>query len=203
MKEMWNERYRSASFAYGKEPNDFFKEALNKYNLSGKVLFPAEGEGRNAVYAVKQGLDVTAFDISQEGKNKALKLAALENVTIDYRVGDFLTMDFAEHSFDASVLIFAHFPPNILSDYHKKIASLIKPEGLVILEGFSKNNLTLREKNPEIGGPNKLDMLFSKESIAHDFSDFEIIKLEEVEIELHEGSFHNGTAKVIRFIGRN
>lgn len=199
---MWNERYRSASFAYGKEPNDFFKESLNKYNLSGKVLFPAEGEGRNAVYAAKQGLDVIAFDISQEGKNKALKLASAEKVNIDYRVGDFLTMDFVERSFDCAVLIFAHFPPNILSDYHKKIASLIKPEGLVILEGFSKNNLSYRAKNPKIGGPNKEEMLFSKESIAHDFSDFEILKLEEQEIELNEGGFHNGIGKVIRFVGR-
>ena len=49
MKEMWNERYRSTSFAYGKEPNVFFKESLNRYNLSGKVLFPAEGDFHNGI----------------------------------------------------------------------------------------------------------------------------------------------------------
>ncbi|NNK79867.1 MAG: class I SAM-dependent methyltransferase [Flavobacteriales bacterium] len=202
MKEMWNERYRSASFAYGKEPNEFFKESLESYDLSDKALFPAEGEGRNSVYAAKQGLDVTAFDISEEGKKKALQLAASEEVHIDYRVGDFTTMDFVESSFDSAVLIFAHFPPDILSDYHKKIASLIKPRGFVILEGFSKNNLPYRAKNPKVGGPNKEEMLFSKESIAADFSDFEILELEEQEIELNEGAFHKGIGKVIRFVGR-
>jgi hypothetical protein len=35
------------------------------------MLLPLEGEGRNAFYAAKTGLEVTAFDISREGKNKA------------------------------------------------------------------------------------------------------------------------------------
>ena len=45
-------------------------------------------------------------------------------------------------------------------------------------------------------------MLFSEDSIKKDFPDFEIIQLEEVTIELHEGKFHNGTGKVIRFVGK-
>jgi len=202
MKEMWNERYRSASFAYGKEPNTFFKESLNAYKLSGNVLFPAEGEGRNAVYGAKLGVNAFAFDISDEGKKKALHLATAEKVEIEYTIGDFMTMDFMDQSFEAAVLIYAHFPPNIISDYHKKIARLLKPEGLVILEGFSKNNLPYRAKNPAIGGPNIEEMLFSTESISADFPNFETLQLEEVETELTEGDYHNGTGKVIRFVGR-
>jgi hypothetical protein len=45
-------------------------------------------------------------------------------------------------------------------------------------------------------------MLFSKESIRKDFPDFEILLLEEVEVELNEGKFHNGLSSVIRFIGK-
>ena len=45
-------------------------------------------------------------------------------------------------------------------------------------------------------------MLFSVDSIKNDFPDFEIIKLEEVEIELGEGIYHNGLGKVVRFVGR-
>jgi hypothetical protein len=36
-------------------------------------------------------------------------------------------------------------------------------------------------------------MLFSIEEIISDFSNYEIIELEEKEIELKEGLFHNGT----------
>lgn len=199
---MWDKRYSSKGYAYGTIPNVFFKNSIEKFGLSGKILLPAEGEGRNAVYAAKKGLEVTAFDISDEGRKKALLLAKNANVNVEYELGDFLKMEFAKNSFDAAALIFAHFPPNILSTYHRRIASLIKPGGLMILEGFSKNNLALRERNPEIGGPNRLEMLFSVECIKEDFFDFEIIELEEVETDLNEGIYHNGTAKVIRFIGR-
>lgn len=200
MKEMWDDRYRSETFAYGKEPNRFLEESLSKYNVTGNILFPAEGEGRNAVYAAKQGLDVTAFDISHEGKTKALQLASANNVQIEYKVGDFITMDF-KNTFDSAALIYAHFPPPILPTYHKKIGNLIKVGGTIILEGFSKGHLPLREANPKVGGPNKIEMLFSVDSIKNDFPDFEIIQLEEVEIELNEGEYHNGRGKVIRFIG--
>lgn len=202
MKEMWDNRYQADVYAYGKEPNVFFKETIDAYNVSGKLLLPAEGEGRNAVYAAKKGIEVTAFDISKEGKNKALQLGASQNVEIDYKVGDFMTMEFHPNSFDAAGLIYAHFPTNILSEYHKKIGTLIKPNGLLILEGFSKNNLPLREKNPEIGGPTSLEMLFSTESIAQNFPQFEILELEEKEIELNEGVYHKGVGKVIRFVGK-
>jgi hypothetical protein len=49
MKNMWNDRYGKIEFAYG-QPNNFLKEQLIKIP-AGTILFPAEGEGRNAIYA--------------------------------------------------------------------------------------------------------------------------------------------------------
>ena len=111
-------------------------------------------------------------------------------------------LELLKEKFDAVALIFAHFTTDIVSDYHKKITELLKPNGMVILEGFSKNHLEFQKNNPKAGGPKNLEMLFSKETMTRDFPDFEIIKLEEVEVELDEGIFHQGKAKVIRFIGR-
>jgi SAM-dependent methyltransferase len=202
MKEMWDSRYSNEEYAYGTLPNEFFRESLDKYKPTGKILMPAEGEGRNAVFAAKSGLDVTAFDISIEGKNKALKLADQENVTIDYQVGDFYELKLVDVQYDAAALIYAHFPPSLLSKYYRKIAELIKPGGMIMLEGFSKNHIKYQEKYPNIGGPKTLDFLFSKESIQADFADFEIIQLEEVEVALNEGIYHNGIGSVIRFIGK-
>lgn len=202
MKKMWDQRYSAATYAYGTNPNLFFKNTLQNYHLSGDILLPAEGEGRNAVYAAKKGLNVTAFDISIEGKNKALQLAARENVKLSYEVGDFFKLNLINNKYESAALIFAHFPPLLISEYHKKIGKLIKPNGMVFLEGFSKNHLKLREKNPKVGGPNNIEMLFSKESIRADFPDFEIIQLEEIEVSLDEGEFHKGISSVIRFIGR-
>lgn len=199
---MWNSRYAVEDYAYGIAPNNFLKAVIDEYKLKGKILFPAEGEGRNAVYAAKKGMHVTAFDISIEGKKKAEKLAEKENVDILYEVGDFFDLELINEKYDSAALIFAHFPPPILSTYHRKIADLINPGGMLILEGFSKGNLELLDVNPKIGGPKKLEMLFSKDSIQNDFPGFETIRLEEVEVELNEGAFHNGIGKVIRYIGR-
>ena len=199
---MWDERYSQPDYAYGTEPNDYFQYVLQHVNLEGKVLFAAEGEGRNAVYAAKKGIEAVAFDISQEGRKKAYALANQNNVTIDYHLGDFLEMEFARESFDGAVLIYAHFPPSLRKQYHQKICSLTKPGGYIILEGFSKKNLPIRKENPAVGGPDNLEMLFSKEMIHHEFPDFEVIELEEKKVTLKEGLYHNGEGWVIRFLGK-
>ncbi len=202
MKEMWDERYSGKEYAYGIEPNDFFKNSIEKYQLAGDLLMPAEGEGRNAVYAAKKGLTVSAFDISIEGKKKALELAEQENVTIHYEVGDFFELELSRKTYDAVGLIFAHLPPTLLSSYHKKLAGLLKPNGLILLEGFSKNHLNYQKKYPNIGGPKAIEMLFSTASIQSDFEELEILQLEEVEVELNEGKYHIGKGSVIRFVGQ-
>jgi len=197
----WNDRYSKEEFAYGEEPNNYLKEQLTKLTV-GTILFPAEGEGRNAVYATKLGWTVSAFDISNEGKIKALKLAKKNNVTIDYKVGELETLDFKKEQFDAIALIYAHFPANIKSLYHKIFDRLLKNEGILIFEAFSKNHLDYVTANEKVGGPKDIESLFSIDEIKSDFPNYEIIELAEKEIELNEGLYHNGVGSVIRFIGR-
>ena len=79
---MWDARYGEQEFAYGEKPNEYIKKQLE--NLSPKhILFPAEGEGRNAVYAATLGWEVSAFDLSHEGYRKAISLCMKHQVTID------------------------------------------------------------------------------------------------------------------------
>lgn len=200
-KELWDNRYSSEEFAYGELPNSFLKEQLVKLK-AGKILFPAEGEGRNAVYAAKLGWEVSAFDISFEGKNKALKLAEKQGVKIEYYVGELQELNYQKAQFDAIGLIFAHFPPNVKYDIHRELEVLLKPGGTIILEAFSKKNLSYLEKDEKVGGPKNIDMLFSLDEIKTYFPDYENIMLEETEVELNEGLYHNGIGSVIRFVGK-
>lgn len=202
MKEIWNNKYAVNEYIYGEKPNEYFKYAIGRFVLPGRILLPAEGEGRNAVYAAQKGLKVVAFDQSEEGKNKAEKLAKKTGVNIDYQVGEFPDLPLMEEKFNAAALIYAHFAPQIRSEYHRLIGNLIIPGGIIIVEGFSIQHVEYQKLNPAIGGPRNIDMLYSKEMIQNDFSDFEPIELIETEIELSEGSGHNGMGKVIRFIGR-
>ena len=197
----WNERYSKEEFAYGEEPNNYLKAQLSKLPI-GTILFPAEGEGRNAVFAAKLGWNVSAFDISNEGKNKAIKLAEKNNVSIDYKVGALEQMDFESEQFDAIALIYAHFPANIKSQYHKKFDCYLKKNGTIIFEAFSKKHINYVTANETVGGPKDIESLFSIDEIKADFPNYDIIELVEQDIELNEGLYHNGTGSVIRFIGR-
>ena len=109
MSNYWNERYSKEEYAYGDEPNVFFAEQL-KLLKPGVVIFPCEGEGRNAVYAASQGWTVHAFDSSEAGKTKALLLAQKKGQTIQYIIDDALDVQYPKATADAVVFIFAHFP---------------------------------------------------------------------------------------------
>ena len=148
------------------------------------------------------GWNVSAFDISPEGKIKAIKLAEKHQVSIDYQIGELSSLNFKSEQFDAMALIFAHFPADIKSDYHKTLSKFLKKGGIVIFEAFSKKHLEYLAKNESVGGPKDIGSLFSIVEIKADFPDFEILELTETEVELHEGIFHNGLGSVIRFVGR-
>lgn len=196
----WNARFGKKSYAYGTAPNQYFKNKLDQLD-TGTILFPAEGEGRNAVYAAQLGWDVSAFDISEAGKQKAMRLAEQKQVSIDYKIGELEVLGYQPEQFDAIALIYAHFPPNIRSNYHRLLHTYLKKGGTIIFEGFSKDHLKFRNKNPQVGGPSDLDSLFSLEDLKADFTDYEILELKKTTVELNEGDGHVGTGSVIRFLG--
>ncbi|TDW50063.1 methyltransferase family protein [Flavobacterium sp. 270] len=201
MKQKWDERYKETEFAYGTEPNIFFKEWLSKFE-PGKILMPADGEGRNGVFAAQLNWNVTSFDLSAEGQLKALKLAKENNISLEYSVGDLEELEFEKNSFDAIGLIYAHFSAEAKSKLHQKLDTYLKSGGIIIFEAFSKSHFHFKKQNPKVGGPDNIDDLFSKEEILADFKNYEILLLSEEEIVLNEGKFHIGTGSVIRFVGK-
>ncbi|UII29900.1 class I SAM-dependent methyltransferase [Fulvivirga ulvae] len=197
----WDDRFSTKDYAYGKQPNNYLKEQLQQLEV-GKILFAAEGEGRNAICAASLGWEVSAFDISLEGKNKALQLANEYGVSLDYQIGQLPELGYKDEQFDVIALIYAHFPAHIKSDYHKLLDKYLVTGGTVIFEAFSKSHLEYRLKNEKAGGPRDIESLFSVEELRSDFADYEIIAMEEKEVTLSEGLYHNGKSSVIRFVGR-
>jgi SAM-dependent methyltransferase len=201
MHQKWDERYKDTEFAYGKEPNVFFKEWISTLE-PGSILMPADGEGRNGVFAATLGWEVTSFDLSVEGQSKALQLAKEQGVALTYIVGDFEQLDFESESFDAIGLVYAHFPADKKSGFHQKLNACLKPGGIVMLEAFSKNHLEYVKLHPQVGGPKDIHELYSTAEIMADFNNYEMLLLAEEEIVLEEGKYHNGKGSVVRFVGR-
>jgi len=192
----WDERYSFEEYVYGTEPNQFFKEQIDKFSFPGKLLMPGEGEGRNAVYAAKLGWRVDAFDQSIKAQEKALRLAKENKMNINYQVTDLTKFDTEKNKYDAAAIIFVHFNSEERSVFHQRIMDSLKPGGKLIFESFSKNQIG---KNS--GGPQDLDMLSSLEDIKKDFNEMRTILLEENNVMLNEGDKHNGEASVIRYVG--
>lgn len=195
MKELWNDRYGSEAYVYGKEPNDFFATQLKKAK-AGSVLLPGEGEGRNAVYAALKGWSVDAFDQSEAGRQKAISLAQERGVQISYKVCQTEDFLFKPDHYDFAALIYFHVDAPTRKNLHQQIYNSLKPGGTLVLEAFHKEQLKYNT-----GGPKSAEMLFDEASLISDFASLEIKVLEKQLIILNEGSFHQGEASVIRFAG--
>lgn len=194
-KDFWNSRYSEKEFAYGTDPNEFFKEQIDKI-IPGRAIFLGEGEGRNAVYAAKLGWQVDAVDFSSSAKDKALKFAKENNVKINYAVSDLNDYDFKENDYDLIVMIFLHLPLELrTSTFSKSILSL-KQNGRLLIEVFSKEQI-----NNISGGPRSIDLLYSENDVLSLTNDLRIEIMESKSIQLEEGKYHKGKADVIRFVG--
>jgi SAM-dependent methyltransferase len=194
MKDFWNQRYAKKEYAYGIEPNTFFRAEIDKLR-KGNLLLPGEGEGRNAVYAAKHGWEVTAVDFSVKAKVKANKLAVKHNVEIKYIVESLNKAELPDDYFDAVAFISVHLNDEDLEKGMQKIFKSMKSRATFIFECFSEKQL-----GRKTGGPKTIDRLYSVAQIRRVLNDLNIDYLQEVEIPMDEGEYHRGRAMVIRAI---
>ncbi len=188
----WDTKYAGSDYHYGNKENRFLKLMLEN-RPAGKILLPADGEGRNAVFAAKQGWEVFAFDQSPVARKKALALAEQENVEIDFQTAD--AWDYKPKvNFDAIALVFAHFPPDLRKYFHGQTSTWLKTAGEIWLEAFAPGQLAYSS-----GGPKNEALLYSPEMISADFHDLQIRQAEISKYLLDEGPGHQGMGEVLRF----
>jgi 2-polyprenyl-3-methyl-5-hydroxy-6-metoxy-1,4-benzoquinol methylase len=190
----WDNRFADAAYAYGTQPNVYFKQQLDAISKPGRLLLLAEGEGRNAVYAAQQGWKVTAVDFSEKGRTKALALAAEKGVSVEYILANIQSYDMlSDGPWDAIGLIYFHLSTEQRSAIHQKCAQALKPGGALILEAFH-----LKQIERLSGGPKDLDMLYTQRLLADDFVGLEVLEAMEITTVLQEGEGHKGEAEVVR-----
>ena len=193
----WDERYRTNETVYGHMPNVFWASQLAMMN-PGHVCLPCDGEGRNAVWAARQGWQVSSFDLSPEGVAKTQAFASQQKVCVQVQVADALDVEF-DTRFDAVGLVFAHMPSDCRALFHNRAWSWVTPGGRLIVEGFHKDQLGL-----DSGGPTHLDMLFDEGTFVRDvvdvFDDARLIWSARCEQVLDEGPFHQGHAVTLQAV---
>lgn len=193
----WDQRYSVAEYVYGTAPNRWLEAEAHRIRRGGRVLSLGEGEGRNAVWLAEQGWQVVAVDASAVGLEKARRLAEARGVELTTVVADVATWRPDPASFDGLVLVYLHLSPSARPAVHAAAAAALRPGGVVILEAFTPRQLAFSS-----GGPRQPEMLYEPEAIRTELPGIEWEVLEEVEVELVEGTFHAGRAAVVRGVGR-
>ncbi len=197
-REFWNDRYRAEGFVYGTDANRFLAENAARLPPGGRVLLPADGEGRNAVHLAERGFAAVSFDQSEVAVAKARALAAARGVSVDARVADVMDFDYGSDGFDAVALIFAHLPPPLRAHLHTRALQALKPGGLILLQAYSPEQLPR-----DSGGPKDPAMLYDEATLRRDFAACaEIVRLESTVEILDEGPSHRGGGALISLIAR-
>jgi SAM-dependent methyltransferase len=192
----WEERYSQAEMVYGEAPNAFFAQSLARL-APGRLLLPLEGEGRNALHALQQGWRVEAFDFSQAGRQKLAQLVARYKLPMpDYRILDVADFVAPPGRYDAVALIYAHLPPALRRAAHREFVRALRPGGQLVLEAFTPRQLAYNS-----GGPPREALLYEPAALREDFRALTELSIVEKTVELAEGRYHAGPAKVVRVVG--
>lgn len=195
--EFWNARFGEEGFAYGDRPSRLLMAFQDILPRGGAALVPGSGEGRDAVFLARCGLDVLAVDLSPVGVEKTQALAARESVTLTAEVADLAAWDWPQGRFDVIAAMFLHMPPEMRRATHEKMFAALKPGGVIFLEGFTTDQLAF-QKRYNSGGPPVFDMLFEDNMIRADFAAGEPIAFWTGVEHLTEGPYHTGPAALLR-----
>jgi cyclopropane fatty-acyl-phospholipid synthase-like methyltransferase len=141
---------------------------------------------------------VDAFDFSAPAVAKAQALAAKRHVHVNFNCRDWQSFDWKAAHYDLVVGIFFQFAaPTERTALFEKIKNTLKPGGLLLIQGYGKNQLSYNT-----GGPGKLDHLYDEAMLHQAFSGYEVLVSQSYEAILDEGSRHKGTSALVGFLGR-
>lgn len=197
MKEFWEQRYTEKGWVYGTEPNEFLLAQKALFPAGAKVLVVGDGEGRNGVWLAQQGLDVTSVDYAASGLRKARELALAKGARLNTMCVDLTQWTWPRAAYDAVVSIYVHFPPAVRAAMHRAMLEALKPNGVLLLEAFNKDQVRYSS-----GGPRDAAMLYAQEELQNDFAGAQIEHLETAVVNLNEGQYHRGPGAVLRLILR-
>lgn len=197
--DFWNGRFSEEAHAYGTRASRLLTGYRDLLPGTGLALVPGAGQGRDAVFLAKCGLQVQAADFSELGLARAQSLAETAGVEIETRHLDLISWDWPTDTYDVIATNFFHFPSEIRRPLHRNMFKALKPGGTLYLECFSRDQLAYQQSH-QSGGPPEADMLPTRADIETDFADASVFSIWSGAEHLNEGPYHTGLAALIRAI---
>jgi hypothetical protein len=79
----------------------------------------------------------------------------------------------------------------------EKIKKTLKPGGLLLIQGYGKNQLSYNT-----GGPGKLDHLYDDTLMLEAFAGYDVLVCNTYETPIYEGAGHSGMSALVGFVAR-
>lgn len=193
----WEQRYRAEPQLFDTKPSELLVNHRHYLQSGMTVLAVGDGEGRNGVWLAEQGLHVTSVDIAPTALARAEEFARQRHVELQTLCIDILDWEWPQRQYDIVTSIFVHMPSTPVARLHQAMAGALKPGGLVMLEGFEKQQQFL-----DSGGPRDPDLLFSEQQLRENFAGCEVVHVEHCPTDVCMGGQHLGSGRVIHFIAR-
>jgi len=163
------------------------------------------GLGRHSIFFAKQGFNVSAFDLSQEGINHLEQWAKNEKLVIDLTVADMLNLPYKDNSFDGifAYHVISHTDTIGMQKVLSEISRILKPNGKIYLTLCSKETWSFKDagyprvdestilktdEGPEKGIPH---FYVTLQDIIKLFSNFEIESIRHTDDCYFEGKEQN------------
>jgi len=157
--QFWNEQYAAREYMWKSAPNQFVEQHLTEL-APGTAIDLAAGEGRNAVWLAGRGWQVRAVDFSDVGLDKGRRLAADNNVEVDFICADALTWQ-PDDKVGLVLLSYLQLHQADRETAVRRGASWVGPGGTFFLIAHDKTNLANGH-----GGPQDLDLCYDLDETA-------------------------------------
>lgn len=138
---IYEEEYKISEYYWGITPSKMCLKVLDLLppNRHIKLLDIGCGEGKDAVFFARNGYDVTAFDISDVGIEKAKRLANSVDVNINFFKADILDFrldTYFDIIFSSGVLHYIH--PELRNEIFNNYKQFTNANGLNVFNVFVK-----------------------------------------------------------------
>jgi len=148
----YEEKYKTTQYYWGITPSQMCYEVM-KIKPPVKPLRLLDmgcGEGKNAVFFAKNGYIVSAYDIADEGLDKAKRLAENHNVNINFYKANIFNYHL-ENEFDIvfSSGVLHYIPVEIRTEFLENIKKMTTQDGLHALNVFVKKSFIPKPPDAE------------------------------------------------------
>ena len=151
--EKWNQRYRDNEGHAPLQAAQVLRDYRHLLPAQGKALDLACGLGANALLLAQQGLQVSAWDVSDVALQQLQQAAVTQQLSIDTELRDVVAAPPQAGQFD--VIVVSHFLERSL---FPSLKAALNPQGLLFYQTF------IRDKCHE-DGPGNPDYLLARNEL--------------------------------------